>query len=80
MHLNIVVPRDTDDIAIQALRAAVYDAVVREFDGSFGAEHGIGPYNQAYHRRFTDLPTRALAGALHRHLDPAARLGNVRLD
>lgn len=80
VHLNIVVPRETDDAAIQTLRTAVYDAVVREFDGSFSAEHGIGPSNQAYHRRFTDLPTRALAGALHRHLDPAARLGNVRLD
>ena len=80
VHLNIVVPRHTGDAVIQALRSAVYETVVREFDGSFSAEHGIGPYNQACHRRFTDLPTRALAGALHRHLDPAARLGNVRLD
>jgi FAD/FMN-containing dehydrogenase len=80
MHLNIIVPDDTPSQAIEALRVAVYDAVVREFDGSFSAEHGIGPYNHGFYQRFTDPSTRALAQALHRHLDPGGRLGNVRFD
>lgn len=80
MHLNIVVPPETRVDAIAELRAKLYQAVVEEFDGSFSAEHGIGPYNQAFYRRFTDQPTRALAGALHVQLDPYGQLGNVRLD
>ncbi|MDR6539265.1 FAD-binding oxidoreductase [Variovorax soli] len=80
MHLNIVVPPGTRVDAIAELRAKLYQAVVEEFDGSFSAEHGIGPYNQAFYRRFTDQPTRALAGALHVQLDPYGQLGNVRLD
>ncbi|MGJ7494620.1 FAD-binding oxidoreductase [Variovorax sp. RT4R15] len=80
VHLNIVVPPGTSADAIAQLRSKLYQAVVEEFDGSFSAEHGIGPYNQAFYRRFTDRPTLALAGALHAQLDPRGRLGNVRLD
>lgn len=80
MHLNIVVPAGTAPDAIDRLRARLYDLVVGEFDGSFSAEHGIGPYNQTFHRRFTDAPLQAVAGALHAQLDPRGRLGNVRLD
>lgn len=80
VHLNIVVPPGTGADAIARLRSKLYRAVVEEFDGSFSAEHGIGPYNQAFYQRFTDPPTRALAGALHAQLDPRGRLGNVRLD
>jgi FAD/FMN-containing dehydrogenase len=80
VHLNIVVPPGTSADATAQLRSKLYQAVVEEFDGSFSAEHGIGPYNQAFYRRFTDQPTRELAGALHAQLDPHGRLGNVRLD
>jgi FAD/FMN-containing dehydrogenase len=80
VHLNIVVPPGTGVDAIARLRSTLYQAVVEEFDGSFSAEHGIGPFNQAFYQRFTDRPTRALAGALHAHFDPQGRLGNVRLD
>ncbi|CAN7658465.1 FAD-binding oxidoreductase [Variovorax sp. LjRoot290] len=80
VHLNIVVAPETSADAIVRLRSKLYQVVVEEFDGSFSAEHGVGPYNQAFYRCFTDQPTRALAGALHAQLDPQGRLGNVRLD
>lgn len=80
VHLNIVVPADTCVDAIDRLRSSLYLVTVEEFEGSFSAEHGIGPYNQRFHRRFTDEPTRALAKVLHAQLDPRGHLGNVRLD
>lgn len=80
VHFNIVVPAETGAESIDRLRASLYLVTVDEFEGSFSAEHGIGPYNDQFYRRFTDAPTRALAKALHAQLDPRARIGNVRLD
>jgi FAD/FMN-containing dehydrogenase len=80
MHLNFVVPRDTSEDCIAALREAIYDLTVREFAGSYSAEHGVGPSNAAFYRRYADAATRDWAAALHRHFDPAGQLGNVRLD
>ncbi len=79
VHLNMVVPQDTPAEAIGRLRDAIYDAVVREFGGSFSAEHGVGPYNQAYYHRFSEPAMQHLAGALQWQLDPARVLGNVWL-
>jgi len=80
IHLNLVVPAETSQEQIGALRTAVYRSVVEEFGGSFSAEHGVGPYNAEYFERFTEVPLRELAGALQRHCNPDRLLGNVRLD
>lgn len=80
VHLNVVVPADAGDTAIDALRDAVYALTMNEFDGSFSAEHGIGPYNQRWHAEYTEPAKLELAAALHHHFDAARRLGNVRLD
>ncbi|WP_457355452.1 FAD-binding oxidoreductase [Roseateles sp. P5_D6] len=80
MHLNFVVPWDTAEGRIAALREAIYDLTVREFGGSYSAEHGVGPSNSAFYHRYTDAATLDWAAALHRHFDPARLLGNVRLD
>lgn len=47
MHFNIVIPSaSTDKERIEdALRAAVYDIVMLKYNGSFSAEHGLGPTN-----------------------------------
>ena len=65
---------------VAALREARYDLTAREFAGSYSAERGVGPSNAAFYRRTTDAATRDWAAALHRHFDPAALMGNVRLD
>jgi FAD/FMN-containing dehydrogenase len=80
VHLNLVIPTDTPAESIDALRGAIYDEVVRGFGGSFSAEHGVGPSNQQWHHRYAEPRLREWAGVLHRHFDPAGRLGNVRLD
>lgn len=57
VHFNLVHMPDTsapltpDDIT--AIRTAVYDIAVWEYGGSFSAEHGIGPVNQAFAERYT---------------------------
>jgi FAD/FMN-containing dehydrogenase len=37
---------------------------VNEFSGSYSAEHGIGPTNAAFYRRYADEPTVSLARVL----------------
>ena len=79
VHLNMTVPDDTQAAQIEALREALYEAVVVRFSGSFSAEHGVGPYNQRFYDRFTEAPLRGLCSALQQALDPGLQLGNVRL-
>lgn len=80
VHLNMVVPDTMPDTELQRLRDTVYDTTVREFGGSFSAEHGVGPYNQRWYQRYLDHSTRDWARMLHGHFDPAGVIGNVRLD
>jgi FAD/FMN-containing dehydrogenase len=80
-HFNIVWPADAapayDTASVEALRELVYDTVVHRFGGSFSAEHGVGPYNVAYYKRYTSTEERAFAGKLKRLCDPKGILGNV---
>lgn len=80
VHLNMVVPNDHDVERIQMLRDDIYDLTVLEFEGSFSAEHGVGPSNSKWYQRYLDSATKDWAHLLHGHFDPAARLGNIRLD
>lgn len=80
IHLNVVVPADTPAAEIGLLRDAIYALTVEEFDGSFSAEHGIGPYNQRWYSRYTEPAKLDLAAALHEHFDASSPMGNVRLD
>lgn len=80
VHLNVVVPTGTPDATVDTLRDAVYALTVDGFDGSFSAEHGVGPANQRWYAQYTEAAKLELAPALHRHFDVSHRLGNVRLD
>jgi FAD/FMN-containing dehydrogenase len=80
VHLNVIVPEATSQNAVDKLRDAVYALTVGEFDGSFSAEHGVGPYNQRWYAQYTEPARLELAAALHHHFDAARRIGNVRLD
>jgi FAD/FMN-containing dehydrogenase len=81
LHFNIVWPHGcgvaVDAETVQSVRDRVYQTLVREFDGSFSAEHGIGPYNRAIYEQFTAPGQLKLAGSLQRLVNPAARLGVV---
>lgn len=81
-HFNLVWPNDAatpfDPACVEPLRALIYDRVVRDHDGSFSAEHGVGPYNQAYYDRYTTPERFVLSGAIKHLLDPEGRLGVVR--
>jgi FAD/FMN-containing dehydrogenase len=79
VHLNMTVPPETSAEHINALREAIYEAVVVQFAGSFSAEHGVGPYNQRFYDRYTEAPLLNVCTALQRVLDPDHQLGNVRL-
>lgn len=82
-HLNLVW-RDEDagrsyaDIAAE-LQPRIYDLAVRDFGGSYSAEHGVGPHNQRFFDRYTDPAVKALGAMLKRHCDPGDLLGTTRL-
>ncbi len=82
-HLNLVwkeaeAPKPTVEL-IAELQPRIYGLCVEGFQGSYSAEHGVGPHNQASYDRFTPEPVKALARALKAHLDPQGLLGTVKL-
>jgi FAD/FMN-containing dehydrogenase len=78
-HFNIVWPREAtppyDADTASRLRNAVYDCVVRRHHGSFSAEHGVGPYNMEYYRRYTAADEQRLSRELKSVCDPKGLLG-----
>lgn len=81
-HFNLVWPHTAgacDKSVIEHARQLVYDRVVDSFGGSFSAEHGVGPHNIAYYRRYASAVERRLAGQLKRICDPKGLLGSVDL-
>jgi FAD/FMN-containing dehydrogenase len=81
LHFNVVWPKDAHapyaPEVVKSLRDRIYDLVVREYDGSFSAEHGVGPHNIDYYRRYTDPITQAIAGRLRALSDPLKLCGAV---
>ncbi|WP_323122571.1 FAD-binding oxidoreductase [Burkholderia alba] len=80
-HLIVAIPLALADqygpMRQIALRGELYERV-RRHGGSFSAEHGIGPTNLAYYRKFVPPATRAAATAIQQALDPRALCGRVR--
>ncbi len=79
-HFNLVWPKSAgpcDVSVIGTVRALIYDRVVRGYEGSFSAEHGVGPHNSEYYKRYSSSPERALAGRLKSICDPKGLLGRV---
>ena len=79
-HFNLVWPESAgrcDPSVIEAIRELIYDRVVRKYGGSFSAEHGVGPNNVHYYRRYASPVERAMAGYLKRFCDPKGLLGRV---
>jgi FAD/FMN-containing dehydrogenase len=83
VHLNLIWrPEDAPRPAAEmkaVLQPLVYDLAVSGFRGSFSAEHGVGPHNQAFYDRYTPEVVREVCRALKAQLDPRALLGTTRL-
>jgi len=83
-HLNLVwdeatAPRPAADL-VPELQTRIYDLAVKGYEGTYSAEHGVGPHNQRFYEAYTPSAIRALSGSLKRHLDADALLGTTRLD
>jgi len=83
-HLNLVwdeaaSPKSTPEL-VQELQARIYDLAVRGFEGSYSAEHGVGPHNQRFYDAYTPETVKAVNRVLKDRLDARGLLGTVRLD
>jgi FAD/FMN-containing dehydrogenase len=80
-HFNIVWPPDAatayDERVVAEVRNLVYDCVVKRYEGSFSAEHGIGPYNVKYYERYTSDAEKRLSRQMKSVCDPKGLLGAV---
>ena len=82
-HLNLVwneaaAPRSAADLVAE-LQTRIYELAVRGYQGSYSAEHGVGPHNLRFYEAYTPGVVRAVSGVLKAHLDPEGRLGTTRL-
>jgi len=82
-HLNLVW-READaplpaERLVPLVQRRIYDLAVLEFNGSYSAEHGVGPHNQACFDAYTGKAQKAAGAALKACFDPDGMLGTVRL-
>ena len=76
LHLILPLTPATDSPdARSALVQLVYDTAVLDFDGTFSAEHGVGPKNADTYLRLTPPAARALTDRIREAADPAGILG-----
>ena len=72
IHFNLVL--DKSDARLKnpefetELRTWVYDIVVKDYKGSFSAEHGIGPKNVAFYERYTPEDVKRITRAIQNAL------------
>ncbi|MHB8798143.1 MAG: FAD-binding oxidoreductase [Thermoanaerobaculia bacterium] len=83
VHVNLLwnaaeAPRPAAELKAE-LQPRLYDLAVTRFGGSYSAEHGIGPHNQAFYDLYTPELVKEVCRLLKRRLDPAGLLGTVRL-
>lgn len=83
LHFNLVWPHDAAQPysaeVVDYVRDDIYELVVTRFDGSYSAEHGVGPHNHAYYLKYTAPADLDLSGRLQSMLDPGGLFGRVRL-
>ncbi len=83
VHLNLIWKEDEAGRPAAELKAELqpllYELAVTRFRGSFSAEHGVGPHNQAFYDRYTPALVQDVCRALKARLDPRGLLGTTRL-
>jgi len=83
VHVNLVwsaaeAPRPSAKLKAE-LQPRLYDLAVVRFRGSYSAEHGVGPHNQAFYDLYTPELVKEVCRLLKERLDPSGLLGTVRL-
>jgi FAD/FMN-containing dehydrogenase len=81
-HLNLIWQESEvpDSELLKAeLQGKIYEIACCEFEGSFSAEHGVGPHNQRFYDRYANPIVKELSGVLGMFCDPGDRLATVRL-
>ena len=74
LHFNFVVPPTAKNLPATIsddVRRCIFDLVVKEFGGSFSAEHGVGPSNMQFYNRYIDPNVRRLSGDLQKLISPS---------
>ncbi len=71
-------PRPATELKAE-LQPRLYDLAVNRFHGSYSAEHGVGPHNQAFYDLYTPELVKEVCRLLKQRLDPSGLLGTVRL-
>jgi FAD/FMN-containing dehydrogenase len=83
VHLNLIWNKDEAGRPAAELKGELqpllYELAVTRFRGSFSAEHGVGPHNQAFYDRYTPALVRDVCRTLKARLDPQGLLGTTRL-
>ena len=84
VHLNLIWKKEDAPWSTEKLKAElqplIYDLAVTRFRGSFSAEHGVGPHNQAFYDRYTPALVKEICATLKARLDPKGLLGTTRLE
>ncbi|RED50750.1 FAD-binding oxidoreductase [Aestuariispira insulae] len=77
-HFNLIWPHGAQpycpEIA-EEIRTDIYKIVMEGLNGSFSAEHGVGPINRHYCEKYLPAATLAAQTALKAHFDPKGLLG-----
>ena len=69
-HLQVVYRDGLLPENVSAIREQIYDLVVGELQGSFSAEHGLGPHNAEYYRKYVPEWDRDLERRIKELFDP----------
>ncbi len=75
-HANVVLPAEMSGDPAAEIRSAVFGLVIDRFNGSFSAEHGIGPINAEWWRATTSAAEVAVLTATKDAVDPLRILGH----
>lgn len=81
-HFNIIWPHDCDqndlqyETVFENVRTIIYDLVRQKYGGSFSAEHGIGPHNIEFYRRYTTQKERKFSQELKNIFDKFNLINN----
>lgn len=82
VHFNLVIrrddPRANDTSFEKLLRDYVYDKTVKNFGGSFSAEHALGRKNQEYYDLYTSQKIKDIARSIKASLH-CGDIGTVKL-
>ena len=79
-HCNLVFPDSPPSAEERATaREVVFGTAIRDHDGSYSAEHGIGPHNADWWEAVTPAADKALLASLRDLCDPHRILGHPAL-